>query len=89
MSCRSQHWKTVGRENSFSRAVVGNKHGIDLIDFKTNLRLEVSDRQGKNVFEQESFYLQGIFSCVNESDTHLLLIVNTNTYWKMDNLFEV
>ena len=32
----------------------------------------VSDRQGKNVFEQESFYLQGIFSCVNERDTSSL-----------------
>ena len=36
---------------------------------KTKLRITVSDTQGKYAFTQECFYLQGIFSYINERDT--------------------
>ena len=41
-------------------------------EFKTNLRLGVSDRQGNYAFVQESSYIQGILSYINEKDTSFL-----------------
>ena len=47
-------------------------------DCKTKLCLITPCRQGKYMFTQESFYLQGILNDINEQDT-FFLTVNTST----------
>ena len=61
---------TQWTENSFFPPVVGCY--MAHFEFKTNLRLGVSDRQGNYAFVQESSYIQGILSYINEKDTSFL-----------------
>ena len=41
-------------------------------DCKTKCCFEVLGRQGRYIFTQESFYLQGILNDINEQDTSIL-----------------
>ena len=47
-------------------------------DCKTKLCLIVPDRQGKYIFTQESFFLQGILM-IPMNRTHIFVTVNTST----------
>ena len=49
---------------------------------ETKLRLRVSDRKGKHA--QESLYLQGIFSYINERDTSSLYCKYKHMLLKME-----